>query len=180
MSDQGTGRSERMISLDAFRGGVMLLMASGGLGLARVAEEFGDRPAWKFIGSQVEHAPWVGCTLWDLIQPAFMFMVGVALPFSIASRRARGQGFGVMLAHALWRSLALVLLTVFLTSAWDERTVWEFPNVLAQIGLRSAMAAAVPSTQRRRAAGRSTGAATAPEADVPLNRFRANDKSRAD
>ena len=43
---------------------------------------------------------WVGCVLWDLIQPAFMFMVGVALPFSIASRRGEGQSFGRMLLHA--------------------------------------------------------------------------------
>ncbi len=135
MSDHDPGKPARLVSLDAFRGAVMLLMASSGLGLAQVAEHFRDRPAWRLVGAQVEHAEWIGCTLWDLIQPAFMFMVGVALPFSIASRRARGQGFGAMLAHALWRSLALVLLAVFLTSAWSERTVWVFTNVLAQIGL---------------------------------------------
>ncbi|QDV32654.1 acyltransferase family protein [Tautonia plasticadhaerens] len=125
----------RLVSLDAFRGAVMLLMASSGLGLAAVAEHHEGSPTWRFIGSQVEHAPWVGCTLWDLIQPAFMFMVGVALPFSIANRQGRGQGFGTMLAHALWRSAALVLLAVFLTSNWSDRTVWVFTNVLAQIGL---------------------------------------------
>ena len=113
----------------------MLLMASSGLGVPQVAKEFPDCAVWKFFGHQFEHADWVGCTLWDLIQPAFMFMVGVALPWSIASRRARGQTFAVMLGHALWRSLALVLLAVFLTSAWSKRTEWIFPNVLAQIGL---------------------------------------------
>jgi predicted acyltransferase len=146
-----------MVSLDAFRGGVMLLMASSGLGLASLAEEFGDRPAWRFVGSQVEHAPWVGCTLWDLIQPAFMFMVGVALPFSIANRKARGQGSGPMLAHALWRAAVLVLLAVFLTSSWSDRTVWVFTNVLAQIGLGYPflflLAFAGPRTQWLAAAG---------------------------
>jgi heparan-alpha-glucosaminide N-acetyltransferase len=73
--------------------------------------------------------------LWDLIQPAFMFMVGVALPWSIANRQARGQSFAKMLGHAAWRALALVLLAVFLTSAWSKRTEWVFTNVLAQIGL---------------------------------------------
>src|SRR5690606_31175918 len=119
MNAHDSGKPARLVSLDAYRGAVMLLMASSGLGLARVAEHFDDRPSWGLVGEQVEHAEWVGCTLWDLIQPAFMFVVGVALPFSIASRRARGQGFGTLLAHALWRSLALVLLAVFLTSAWS-------------------------------------------------------------
>lgn len=125
----------RLVSLDAYRGAIMLLMASSGLGLAQIAREFEGHAVWQAVGAQVEHAEWVGCTLWDIIQPAFMFMVGVALPWSIASRRARGQGFAEMFAHALWRSIVLVLLAVFLTSAWSERTVWVFPNVLAQIGL---------------------------------------------
>jgi predicted acyltransferase len=90
---------------------------------------------WKLLGHQFEHAEWTGCTLWDLIQPAFMFMVGVALPWSVASRAARGQSFGMMFVHALWRALLLVLLAVFLASAWSDQTEWVFTNVLAQIGL---------------------------------------------
>ncbi len=127
--------THRLVALDAFRGAVMLLMASSGFGVPQVAREFPDSALWQILGQQFEHAEWVGCTLWDLIQPAFMFMVGVALPWSIANRRARGQPFPVMVGHALWRSLALVLLAVFLTSAWSARTEWIFPNVLAQIGL---------------------------------------------
>lgn len=126
---------ERLASLDAFRGAIMLLMASSGLGIPQVAKQFPNHPVWQFLGRQCEHAPWAGCTLWDLIQPAFMFMVGVALPWSLANRRARGTRFGAMLGHALWRALLLVLLGVFLTSAWSRRTEWVFTNVLAQIGL---------------------------------------------
>jgi predicted acyltransferase len=125
----------RLVSLDAYRGAVMLLMASGGLGLVQATRALDPGSPWKWIGQQVEHAEWGGATLWDFIQPAFMFMVGVALPWSLASRSARGQNFGVQLAHALWRSLVLVLLAVFLTSAWSSQTDWVFTNVLAQIGL---------------------------------------------
>ena len=125
----------RLVSLDAYRGAIMLLMASGGLGLPQVAQQFPDSSLWQFVGHQTEHASWAGFTLWDMIQPAFMFMVGVALPWSVANRRTRGQGFGRMFAHALWRALVLVLLAVFLTSAWSRQTVWVFTNVLAQIGL---------------------------------------------
>jgi heparan-alpha-glucosaminide N-acetyltransferase len=128
-------RSKRLVSLDAYRGAIMLMMASSGLGLAQVARLHPDSDLWRFIGHEVEHAQWAGFTLWDIIQPAFMFMVGVALPWSVANRRARGQSFRSMFAHALWRVLVLILLAVFLSSAWSRQTVWSFNNVLAQIGL---------------------------------------------
>jgi len=113
----------------------MLLMASSGLGIPQIAKAFPNSSSWAFLGRQCEHAAWAGCTLWDLIQPAFMFMVGVALPWSIANRRARGQGTFSLLSHALWRAGTLVALAIFLTSAWSPRTEWIFTNVLAQIGL---------------------------------------------
>ena len=128
-------KPERLLSLDAYRGAIMLLMASSGLGLAEVAKQFPASQVWQFLGHHADHAMWTGCTLWDLIQPAFMFMVGVALPWSLANRRARGSAFGQMFGHALWRALVLVLLAVFLSSAGDRQTDWVFTNVLAQIGL---------------------------------------------
>jgi predicted acyltransferase len=128
-------KSQRLVSLDAYRGAIMLLMASSGLGLGEVARRFPDSGLWQVLKHQTDHAPWAGCTLWDIIQPAFMFMVGVALPWSVANRRARGQSFGRMFGHALSRALILVLLAVFLTSAWSKQTEWVFNNVLAQIGL---------------------------------------------
>jgi len=71
----------------------MHLMASSGLGLAEVARHFPGSAWWRLLGTQTDHAAWAGCTLWDIIQPAFMFMVGIALPWSLANRRARGQTF---------------------------------------------------------------------------------------
>ena len=128
-------KPERLVSLDAYRGAIMVMMASGGLGMARIAQQYPDSGLWQAIAHHTEHAAWAGFTVWDVIQPAFMFMVGVALPFSVASRRARGHGFGRMFFHALWRAGILVLLAVFLSSAWSRQTNWSFANVLAQIGL---------------------------------------------
>jgi heparan-alpha-glucosaminide N-acetyltransferase len=127
-------KSERLLSLDAFRGTIMLLMASSGFGFAEISRRFPESGFWSFLGHHTEHAQWVGCTLWDLIQPGFMFMVGVALPWSISNRRARGENVRSMFRHALVRSLVLILLAVFITSAWSKRTEWIFTNVLAQIG----------------------------------------------
>jgi len=132
----------RLESLDAFRGIIMLLMASGGLNLKSVGEAFPNNWFLGIIGPQTGHSDWLGCTFWDLIQPSFMFMVGVALPWSLANRLARGQSKSSMMLHALWRALALVLLSVFIQSynskpprGIQAHTDWTFPNVLAQIGL---------------------------------------------
>ncbi|YCM43425.1 DUF5009 domain-containing protein [Verrucomicrobiaceae bacterium 227] len=128
-------KAERLVSLDAFRGAIMLLMASGGLGAATIAGNFSESSAWQVLGFHTEHVDWAGCSFWDLIQPAFMFMVGMALPWSLANRRARDQPFGSMFGHALWRGVLLILIAVFLSSAWSKETQWTFANVLAQIGL---------------------------------------------
>lgn len=125
---------ERLASLDAFRGLIMLLMASAALGIPQIARTHPVSALWQFLGYHTEHAPWVGCAFWDLIQPAFMFMVGVALPWSVANRLARGQRFGVMFAHAAWRGVALIILAIFLQSNYQKQTDWTFFNVLAQIG----------------------------------------------
>ena len=113
----------------------MLLMASSGFGIPQIAKNFPESGVWKFLGHEFDHVAWTGCALWDLIQPAFMFMVGVALPWSIANRQARGETFGKMFGHAVWRALLLIGLAVFLTSAFSKRTEWIYTNVLAQIGL---------------------------------------------
>jgi predicted acyltransferase len=133
----------RLASLDAYRGVIMLAMASAGLALPQVARTLGQQlgavpPVWGFLAYQTDHVPWIGCSFWDLIQPSFMFMVGVALPYSYASRRARGNSDGRILGHAVVRALLLVLLAIFLSSpakGSPPRTNFVFTNVLAQIGL---------------------------------------------
>jgi predicted acyltransferase len=125
----------RLTSLDAFRGMIMLFMASAGFGFPQVAEQFPDSALWKFLAFHTSHAPWVGGGAWDMIQPAFMFMVGVAMPYSLARRARDGQPWGRQLWHTVWRSFVLVALAVFLASKNAKQTTFIFTNVLGQIGL---------------------------------------------
>src|SRR3954470_10570256 len=81
---------KRLVSLDAYRGLVMVLMVSAGLNIPAVVRNF-ERSGttfkttlWQRLAYQTDHTAWVGCSLWDLIQPSFMFMVGAALAFSVA------------------------------------------------------------------------------------------------
>ena len=125
----------RLTSLDVFRGATMLFMASEILHISSAARGFPDSAVARVLADQLDHRQWVGCASWDLIQPAFMFMVGVALPFSIANRVARGQTFGWMLAHSVWRALVLIALGIFLRSQGRPQTYFTFEDVLTQIGL---------------------------------------------
>ena len=125
----------RLTSLDAYRGFVMFLMMAEVLHLCRVARALPESGFWKILCYQQSHVEWIGCSLHDLIQPSFSFMVGVALPFSIASRAARGQSGVRMTLHAFWRALLLVLLGVFLRSTGSAQTNWTFEDTLSQIGL---------------------------------------------
>jgi heparan-alpha-glucosaminide N-acetyltransferase len=126
---------QRLGSLDAYRGLVMLAIASHGLGINAAAKHFPHSRLWAALAHQSDHVPWVGCVFWDLIQPSFMFMVGVAMAYSYARRRERGDSYGSMLRHAVTRSLVLVALGVLLASNWSQRAQFVFVNVLAQIGL---------------------------------------------
>jgi predicted acyltransferase len=125
----------RLTSLDAFRGLTMLYMVSEIWRLPAVARSFPDSAIWQFIAWHTNHVQWAGGSAWDMIQPAFTFMVGVALPWSVANRRARGQGLRHLWLHALWRSVVLVALGVFLRSTSRPTTNFTFEDTLSQIGL---------------------------------------------
>jgi predicted acyltransferase len=112
----------------------MFLMMAEILRLATVAAKVPDSSSWKFLAYHQTHVTWAGCSLHDLIQPSFSFLVGVALPFSIASRVAKGQSFGRMVTHAVFRAALLVWLGVFLRSMTAKQTNWTFEDTLSQIG----------------------------------------------
>ena len=137
----------RVMSIDAYRGFVMLAMASSGFGFSALAkpenlQKLADSgsnpfPNWllKTLAYQFDHVAWAGCGFWDLIQPSFMFLVGVALPFSYSRREGEGQSAAARFRHVLWRSFVLVALGVFLSSNGSKQTNFTFMNVLSQIGL---------------------------------------------
>jgi len=126
---------ERLVSLDAYRGFIMLMLVSEAFNLSATAGHFAGNRFWDFIDYQFSHAAWTGCSFWDLIQPSFTFMVGVAMPYSYANRRARGESRGKTIAHVIKRSLILIFLGIFLRSMGRSQTYFTFEDVLTQIGL---------------------------------------------
>jgi heparan-alpha-glucosaminide N-acetyltransferase len=134
MTDALPTRPSRLASLDAYRGTVMLLMMAEVLELRRVADAV-PGPVWRFLADHQTHVAWRGCTLHDLIQPSFSFLVGAALPYSMAARERRGELFSRSLLHAAWRSFALIALGIWLRSIGKKQTNFTFEDTLTQIGL---------------------------------------------
>ena len=125
----------RNMAVDAYRGLVMLLMMGEIMRFAEVAKAYPGSLFWRVLAFNQTHVQWAGMSLHDTIQPGFTFLVGVALPYSIASRVAKGQSFSRQLAHTIWRSLVLVFLGIFLRSTGATQTYYTFEDTLTQIGL---------------------------------------------
>ena len=135
MKDFLSPAPQRITSIDAYRGFVMFLMMAEVLRFSQVAKAFPESSFWAFLDFQQSHVSWVGCSLHDLIQPSFSFLVGVALPYSMAGRVSRNESKAVMWMQTLRRSLILVLLGIFLRSMHASQTNFTFEDTLTQIGL---------------------------------------------
>src|SRR3954454_4832388 len=139
----------RITSIDAFRGFVMFLMLAEAMRLWTLHDAFPESRLWALVAFNTTHVPWQGCSLHDLIQPAFSFLAGASLPFSIASRAAKGERFNRMLGHAAWRSVVLIVLGIFLRSLSARQTYWTFEDTLTQIGLGYTVLFLIASTPLR-------------------------------
>jgi len=124
----------RVISVDFFRGLTMFLLVGEAAHVYGNFSKF-DCGIMKFFGTQFSHHEWHGLHFWDLIQPFFMFIVGVAIPFAVANRIKKGDSMGVINLHAIKRSLLLLFLGWALYFVGAGKLVFRFQNVLAQLSV---------------------------------------------
>lgn len=129
-SSSGDARGRRLASLDAYRGLIMATLLCGAI----FATLKGD-PTWNWLYVQNEHVAWEGCVYWDLIQPSFMYMVGVAMPFAMARRAARGDSWARRFRHVLIRALGLIVIGVVLDNFGAQTWSVGFIRVLQQIAI---------------------------------------------
>jgi predicted acyltransferase len=126
----------RLVSLDFFRGFTMFLLIAEWTILFNVMVD----PSLKgtflyFIGEQFHLHPWHGLRFWDLVQPYFMFIVGVAIPLSVAKRTAQGDNPTEIRNHAIRRAIILLLLGWALYCISPGYITFRFQNVLAQLSV---------------------------------------------
>jgi len=126
----------RLLSLDFYRGLTMFLLIAEFTHLFTffVLPQF-EGTFIHAIGSQLHHVRWEGLHFWDLIQPFFMFIVGVAMPLSFSKRMARGDSYKDLRLHAIKRAFLMLLLGWGLYCIDPGEIVFRFQNVLAQLGV---------------------------------------------
>lgn len=124
----------RVTSVDFFRGFTMFMLAGESTGLY---EEFGKfhNGFMQFLGTELSHHEWHGLHFWDLIQPFFMFIVGVAIPFAVANRLKKGYTPKTIFNHALKRSFLLLFFGWALYFVDAGHLVFRLQNVLAQLSV---------------------------------------------
>ncbi len=134
MTTTDTKAQGRLVSLDVYRGITMfLLIGEAALFYEAMSDVFPEGSFLGAIAHQFHHHPWNGLRFWDLIQPFFMFIVGVAMPFSYKKRRERGDSYSDTLRHILFRCFMLFLLGTGLHCVYRHELVWELWNVLTQL-----------------------------------------------
>jgi predicted acyltransferase len=127
-------KNQRLLSLDLFRGLTMFLLVAEGTGLYEALKDVaGNGTIGAAIIQQFFHHDWNGLHFWDLIQPFFMFIVGVAMVFSLERRWESGATWGQTFKHIFIRCVTLLFLGVFLQCGYSGKLVWELWNVLAQL-----------------------------------------------
>ncbi len=121
----------RFLPLDAYRGLIMILLVSDGLGFNLLP----DKPFYRAIAYQFEHRPWGGAVFYDLIMPAFLFMVGVAMPFAIGRRFDKGETPRQVFHHVWMRCLKLIIISEIIVSVAEHHAQIQFHNVLTQVAI---------------------------------------------
>ncbi len=128
----------RITSVDFFRGATMFLLVGESTRLyhlfSDIAESGGNQVA-AYFARMFSHHEWHGLHFWDLIQPFFMFIVGVAIPFAVANREKKGDSDQTIFRHALKRAFLLLLFGWWLYCMGAGAIVWRFQNVLAQLSV---------------------------------------------
>jgi predicted acyltransferase len=122
----------RILSIDFFRGFTMFLLVGGLEGLFENVNTEKSGAIISFIVQQTSHVPWIGLHFWDLIQPFFMFIVGVSMPFSLSRRWDRGDSWKKTFHHVLMRCLLLLIIGWAISST---PTISNFNNVMAQLSV---------------------------------------------
>lgn len=99
----------RVMSVDALRGFDMFWIMGGGEAVKQFIRLFGD-PMPAGIARQFSHVEWEGFAAWDLIMPLFLFIVGVAMPFSVGRRIEEGDTRTALYRHTARRVIVLFVL----------------------------------------------------------------------
>ena len=132
--------SPRFVSLDFMRGLIMVLLA---LESVMLYEHLAEATSGTFLHpffKQFFHHPWNGLRFWDLIQPAFMFIAGTAMAFSLQKQKERGVAWNRSFIKILKRCFWLFFWGVLNYAVKRNGLSFELWNVLTQLAFTTLIA----------------------------------------
>lgn len=131
----------RLLSLDLFRGLIMVLLALESAGLYEHLNELTAGSGANSIIQQFFHHPWNGLRFWDLIQPGFMFIAGTAMAYSLDKQFRSGATWGQAFRKVLRRSWWLFFWGVVNYAVQRDGTLrFMLWNVLTQLSFTTILA----------------------------------------
>lgn len=132
--NKAIGKGVRLSSLDFYRGLVMVLLILESTGMyEHILEISGNGSVVHQVFVQFTHHPWHGLRFWDFIQPAFMFIAGTAMAFSLTKQTAQGIPWKRQATHALKRSWWLFFWGVLDYAVRGDHLSFELWDVLTQM-----------------------------------------------
>lgn len=131
---------QRLLSLDFMRGLIMVLLVLESTGMYENLHEASEGTIWTSLLTQFFHHPWHGLRFWDLIQPGFMFMAGVALAYSLTRQEANGMSWNESFLKTLKRSAWLFFWGVLDYAVRPNGLSFELWDVLTQLSFTTLVA----------------------------------------
>jgi predicted acyltransferase len=125
----------RLLSLDALRGFDMLWII-GGSGIVNALAKNSEAGWLKALDLQMTHVTWNGFHFFDLIFPLFMFISGIAIPYSVKSALSKNPSKSKLLIRVLKRMVILIVLGMLYNGVFkDGFANARYASILAQIGI---------------------------------------------
>jgi predicted acyltransferase len=144
-SDPPVTAGQRLVSLDALRGFDMFWIVGGGQIIHAICHK-SPNPLLRTLAEQFTHVDWEGFRFYDLIFPLFLFMIGVAIPFSFAKRRARGDSKRQLMRHVVLRVAILIFLGMLVNGNLLSYNIHQFQitySVLQMLALGYLVASSI-------------------------------------
>jgi predicted acyltransferase len=124
-------KPERLHSLDVLRGFDMFWI-TGGEGLIHALGLATGWGIFKTLGDQLHHVKWAGFAAYDLIFPLFMFIVGVAIPYSLMTKIQKGTSSKLIYQRIIRRFIILFIFGIIYNQYWLND--WANPRIASVLG----------------------------------------------
>jgi predicted acyltransferase len=131
-----TDTTQRLYSLDALRGFDMFWIMGAEEIVSTMAKATGNS-FWQGFATQLTHPSWNGFHFYDLIFPLFLFIAGVATPYSVGRELEKGKTRTTVLWRVIKRALILIVLGIIANNGLKILPFAQirFASVLGRIGI---------------------------------------------